>query len=60
MPEKKSKDELIKRIDALEADRDKARGLLYEVVMPKIAIQLDSHLLSCVNVFLAETSTVKS
>jgi len=59
-PNGKSKGELLAIIEAKEAELARARNLLYKAVSPHIAVQLDSDLLADVNVFLAETSTVKS
>lgn len=50
-PNGKSKPELIARIEALEAERDRARELLRKATRQNVAVDAER--------FLAETSTVK-
>jgi len=61
-PNGKSKGELVKRIEELEAERDRARNLLHQSVIALTIMDktVGQGLKSLINTFLAETSTVKS
>jgi len=60
-PNGKSKDELIKRIEELEAERDRARLLLHEVIITSVILDQKSNekTVEAIDRFLTETSLVK-